>query len=151
LANKALEVGCRVVLPKVSVWGDLELYLVENLSSEVKVGSFGIEEPTGGSIGAVPPELVDCFIVPGVAFDTTGCRLGFGLGYFDRLLARRAPGAVVVALAFECQIRTDLPAEKHDVFMDFICTEERILDCRRQSDRTRAVPEPAVSREVKTT
>ena len=133
LMARALEVGCRVVVPRVAAEGLLGLYPIEALEGQVELGAFGIEEPRLGAAPPIEVEAVDCFIVPGVAFDPSGRRCGTGRGYFDRLLSRRAPESVVVALAFECQLQLALPAEEHDVPMDFICTERRILDCRRQS------------------
>ncbi len=138
------------MLPKVAEGGNLEIYAIEDLSSQVALGPFGIEEPVGGSAGPVPPGSVECFIVPGVPFDTSGRRCGFGRGYFDRLLARRASGALVVALAFECQITPVLPADEHDVLMDIICTEKRIYDCRTPTAGPQVEPKPAVGKEVKT-
>lgn len=133
LVTKALEVGCTVVLPKVVGNDHMELYQVEDLRSQVVLGSFGIEEPLVESAAPVPPESVDLFVVPVVAFDLTGRRCGSGRGYFDRVLTRRASGSLVIALAFECQLQPSLPAEDHDVPMDFICTDKRIIHCRGQS------------------
>jgi 5-formyltetrahydrofolate cyclo-ligase len=141
LVVEALEAGCRVLLPKVAEGGNLELYPVEDLSSQLEAGPFRIEEPIGGSAEPVNPGSVDCFIVPGVGFDTSGRRCGFGRGYFDRLLASRASGALVVALAFECQITSALPADDHDVLMDIICTEEMIYDCRSQAAGLQVEPQ----------
>jgi len=143
LVGRALEVGCRVVVPRVAAEGRLELYPIEALEGQVELGAFGIEEPRLGAASPLEAEAVDCFIVPGVAFDPSGRRCGTGRGYFDRLLSRRAPESVVVALAFECQLQPALPAEEHDVPMDFICTERRILDCRRQSGGP--LPEPQLT------
>lgn len=148
LVQRAIETGCAVVLPRVSVNGDLELYQVRDLSSELEVGSFGLEEPVRVSNASMPVEMVECFVVPGVAFDTSGRRLGFGLGYFDRLLARRTEDSLVVALAFECQITPAVPAHEHDISMDIICTEERVIDCRGQSLKPQVVSQPADGREV---
>lgn len=148
LVKQAIASDCTVVLPRVAVDGELELYQVRDLSSQVEVGSFGIEEPIRGTKASLPVELVDCFVVPGVAFDPSGHRLGFGLGYFDRLLARRTEESLVVALAFECQIMPAVPALEHDILMDIICTEERVIDCREQSVKPRVVSQPADGREV---
>lgn len=150
LVAEALEKGCRVVLPKVAEGGRLELYPVEDPATQLEAGPFGIQEPMGGSAEPVSAGSVDCFFVPGVAFDTSGRRCGFGGGYFDRLLARRARGSLVVALAFECQMTPDLPAYDHDVIMDIICTEKKTYHCRRSTTEPRVDERPAVGREVKT-
>ena len=72
----------------------------------------------------------DLFLVPGLLFDPAGARLGHGKGFYDRILARRAPGSVVVALAFDWQVLGEpLPAEPHDVSMDLIATPSRVIAC----------------------
>jgi 5-formyltetrahydrofolate cyclo-ligase len=146
LVARALADGCRVVVPRVAGEGRLELYAIEDLDADVKTGAYGVDEPSAGAAGPIEPEAVDCFVVPGVAFDPSGRRCGSGRGYFDRLLARRAPGSLVVALAFECQLQPTLPAQEHDIPMDFICTEERVLDCRGQSLGERVQVRPAARR-----
>ncbi len=147
LISGAMAAGCRVVVPKVSAAGRLALYTVDDLHRQTGRGPFGVDEPLGSTSSEVAPESVDCFVVPGVAFDASGRRCGFGEGYFDRLLSRRAPEAPVVALAFECQLLPAVPADEHDVLMDFICTEDRVLDCRRQSGRPQVASQPAFGKE----
>ena len=71
----------------------------------------------------VNPEELDLVMVPGVAFDPRGGRMGQGKGYYDRLLARVRPDAPLVALAFDCQIFPEIPVAEHDVFMDTVITE----------------------------
>jgi 5-formyltetrahydrofolate cyclo-ligase len=147
LVEKALEAGCRVVLPRVSPEGGLLLYPVEDLSTDLEPGAFGIEEPCLDGRAPVEPEEVDCFVVPGVAFDESGRRCGRGRGFYDRLLARRSSGALTVGLAFECQMEPAVPAEKHDVALDFICTERRTIQCRRLSQEPGACPRPQAPKE----
>lgn len=91
-------------------------------------GKFGILEPGAGS-----PELelnqLDLVLVPGVAFDVSGRRLGRGHGYYDRLLANLA--AIKCGVAFDPQITAELPAEPHDVRLDCILTPTRWLQFSR--------------------
>jgi 5-formyltetrahydrofolate cyclo-ligase len=72
-------------------------------------------------------DRLDLVVVPGVAFDPQGNRLGWGAGYYDRLLAQVRADAPIVALAFECQIVPAIPPESHDVPVDVIVTEQRII------------------------
>ncbi len=75
----------------------------------------------------VDPAQVDLALIPGIAFDRLGTRLGFGGGYFDKLLPFM-PKAVRMALAFENQVaHVDLPMETHDIRMHFIVTEKQII------------------------
>lgn len=68
-------------------------------------------------------------IIPGIAFDTRGNRLGFGKGFFDKFLKKLPEKTLKIALAFSCQIVKQVPAEAHDVKMDFIITENGIYEC----------------------
>ena len=85
----------------------------------------GIETPVSGD--ALPPEQLDLVLVPGIAFDWNGNRLGFGKGYFDRFLARcRCPA---IGLAYEAQLVDAIEAEAHDVPMNKIVTEKAVYVC----------------------
>jgi len=70
---------------------------------------------------------LDLVIVPGVAFDRKGHRLGFGAGYYDRFLPKLRPGVKKIAVAFEVQLVDSVPAEEHDIRMDAILTEEQLI------------------------
>ena len=74
------------------------------------------------------PGQLDLAVVPGVGFDLAGRRLGRGGGHYDRFLAS-APGLPAVGLAYEFQIRDVLPGEPHDRDVNWIVTEERVIDC----------------------
>ncbi|MFH0810833.1 MAG: 5-formyltetrahydrofolate cyclo-ligase [Pseudomonadota bacterium] len=95
-------------------------------SADLAPSELGIMEPRPECACPVPPAGIDLILVPGTAFDARGNRLGYGQGYYDRLLAD-APEALRVALAFECQLLPSVTAEPHDLPMDVILTEERCL------------------------
>jgi 5-formyltetrahydrofolate cyclo-ligase len=95
--------------------------------SELSQGTFGILEPKKDFIRKILPEEIDLVIVPGIAFDIKGHRIGYGKGYYDRLLKKTK--AVKIGFAFELQIIDEVPKEAHDVPMDKIITEKRIIDC----------------------
>ena len=103
----------RIILPVV-VGDDLVLRSYHGRHELVK-GAYGIEEPTG------PPflqlEQIECIVVPGVAFDSQGNRLGRGKGYYDRLLPR-LPQAYKIGLCFPFQRVKQVPAEPFDIRMD---------------------------------
>ena len=93
-------------------------------------GPLGIPEPAEKAWTDIAS--YDLFIVPGLLFDAAGTRLGHGKGFYDRILAQRAPGSVVVALAFDWQLlEAPLPAEPHDVPMDAIATPTRLVRTAR--------------------
>lgn len=86
-------------------------------------GPYGILEPA--RVSAVDPRFLDLAILPGVAFDLKGARLGYGKGVFDKLL--RGTNCKKIGLAYDFQIVEDLPREKHDLVMDVVVTEKRVL------------------------
>ena len=103
----------------------LGLWLLEDLS-ELKPGTWGILEPPESKWGEkeVSPEQLDLVMVPGVAFDHEGGRLGNGAGYYDRLLQEVRPDTELTAVCYESQICDKIIMEKHDVYMDTILTEQ---------------------------
>ncbi|MGC8530337.1 MAG: 5-formyltetrahydrofolate cyclo-ligase [Leptospirillia bacterium] len=90
-------------------------------------GPFGILEPETAL--AVPPCEVDVFFLPGIAFDQRGGRLGYGKGYFDRLLAERNARGIRVGLAFSNQIVEKVPTGPYDHPMHYLVTEEGWVSC----------------------
>ncbi len=116
--------GRQVVYPRVS-GGSLEFVAVED-RTQLKRGAFGVLEPSGSE--AVMSQALDLLVVPGVAFDLVGYRLGYGKGFYDRVLHGEKRPGLLVGLCFELQLVAELPFEAHDVKMDRIVTEDRILD-----------------------
>ncbi len=93
---------------------------------DLKPGKFGVPEP---SEKMNYDGKIDLIIVPGLAFDDSGSRIGFGKSYYDRFL-KQHDGSLKVGLAFESQIVGMVPAEQHDVPVDIIITEERVIRCK---------------------
>jgi 5-formyltetrahydrofolate cyclo-ligase len=90
---------------------------------------FVIQEPLP-SAPPVDPAEVDVVLVPGLAFDTRGHRLGFGQGFYDRLLPR-CTRAVRIGLCFELSMLIEVPNAAHDAPVDFVITERRTIACMR--------------------
>ena len=107
----ALSVGCAVVAPR---WNgtDYELVRLQDFATLVK-GPHGILEPPAGP--AVRPEDVRAWLVPGLAFTKDGGRLGYGGGWYDRLLCRAAKQTPKIGIAYGFQLVDELPTEPHDV------------------------------------
>lgn len=95
---------------------------------------FQFREPAA-SLPVVPVEQLDLVIVPGIAFDAQGRRLGRGAGYYDRFLATMGSQASLCALAFNPQLVEAVPAEAHDVPVQLIFTETRVIRCCCTEDR----------------
>lgn len=91
---------------------------------DLEPGTWGILEPKADCRRPVAVDEIDMVIVPGVAFDSDGNRLGYGGGYYDRFIPRLKPGTPTVAVAFQIQIVPRLIPEKYDRLMDWVITEE---------------------------
>jgi len=93
---------------------------------ELETGHYGIREPKADRLRVVPPEEIDAVLVPAVAFDRRGYRVGYGGGYYDRFLPK-APQAVTIGAVFACQIVPEVPRDRYDVQVERIVTEEGII------------------------
>lgn len=125
--EEALRSGKRIVLPKVDNANKrLKLYEILN-TDEIKLGFWGIPEPEAIPERERDINEVDLVIMPGVAFDTQGTRLGYGAGYYDKLLSGLKRNIPLIAIAYEEQIVDTLPSEDHDVRIDMIVTDKRII------------------------
>ncbi len=123
----ALSRGKRVVLPKVErAKKELLLYRIES-TDELREGFMGIREPAVKEERLVAPEELEFIMTPGVAFDEKGGRLGYGGGYYDRLLGRLGRRPPLVAVAYEEQLVREVPVAGHDVRVDRIVTDRRVI------------------------
>ena len=94
------------------------------------IGPLGILQPKRDLWQTLSPDEIDLVIVPGVAFDERGNRIGFGMGFYDRFLKRTSSRTKTVALAFELQLVPIIPSQPYDVPVDYIITEKRVINCR---------------------
>lgn len=117
-----------VVLPAFDVIKyKMTLMKIDNVDADLTLGPRGILEPDAGKCNVVPIECIDIAIIPGVAFDEKGGRIGSGDGYYDRLIPKLPITTRKVALAFEGQIIPQVQMESHDKYVDIIITEKRII------------------------
>lgn len=123
-AQAALDDGKIVAFPKTLQEG-IAFYQVEDLTAFAE-GAFHVMEPCSDRRLTEGAPLI---LTPGVAFDKTGGRMGYGGGYYDRYGAR-CPGAVRIGIAYECQLAEKLPLEPHDIPMEAVITETNIYECR---------------------
>lgn len=123
-----LQEGRRVAVP-VHLHGTAQPLLFAEIHAltELVPNHFGILQPPPQAARLLPTTAIPLFLVPGLAFDPAGRRLGYGLGFYDRAFADAAPGALKVGLAFELQVLEKVPADPHDVPMDFVVTEDRVI------------------------
>lgn len=118
--------GKDVFLPWVET-GRLRIARVEDLEHGLAPGFAGLREPHPDRRTPVPPDRLDAAVVPGVAFDRRCARLGYGGGYFDRLLAEVAQSTIVVGVAYDVQLVDTLPSEPHDRHVDVIVTDVGVV------------------------
>jgi 5-formyltetrahydrofolate cyclo-ligase len=130
--RELLEVRLARKSPTAVVYRDgatLGMCLIGSLD-ELKVNSFDLFEPSlalrSEAARQCPPGEVDVFLIPGLAFDLTGGRLGYGRGYYDSLLTGARPRSTLIGLAFDCQIVDRVPMTGHDVAVGLIVTESGV-------------------------
>ncbi len=124
LLVEALAAGKRVCYPLVS--GDQLQFFEVHSPADLQVGCFGICEPDSQAAEILPSQL-DLLLVPGVAFDRCGHRLGYGRGYFDRLLKNAAFSGLSVGFCYEFQVHEELPVEEHDQPVALLVTNTQVF------------------------
>jgi 5-formyltetrahydrofolate cyclo-ligase len=128
LVRSLLQARRRVAVPTQHAPGGKPSFAEVRDWNELSPNSLGFLEPAREGLRIVPTESIDLFLVPGVAFDTAGGRLGYGLGFYDRALAEASGTARKIGLSFDLQIVNKVPLSEHDVLMDMIITESRVID-----------------------
>jgi 5-formyltetrahydrofolate cyclo-ligase len=124
----AYDYGKVVVLPAFNAeTHKMNLMKVDSIENDLRDGPRGVSEPDPDRCKRVPIDKIDIAIIPGIAFDEKGARIGTGQGYYDRLIPKLSITTRKVALAFEEQIVPQIPMESHDKFVDIIITDKRII------------------------
>ncbi len=127
IVESLLSSGKRTFFPQYQAKNKIyALAEVKDLEKDLTLGRYGIPEPANHLTTCQPDELTNClWIIPGVAFDREGSRLGRGGGYYDRLLHKGK--GTISAVAYNWQLIDDIPVERHDQKVDIIVTEDEIL------------------------
>ena len=139
-ANNSNEVGTKNILMRTHAYNKIivlpafntetfamTLMKVDALEKDLTAGPRGVIEPNPDRCKVVPIERIDIAIIPAVALDEKGGRIGSGEGYYDRLIPELSITTRKVALAFEEQIIPQIPIESHDKHIDIIITDKRII------------------------
>ncbi|MDF1535229.1 MAG: 5-formyltetrahydrofolate cyclo-ligase [bacterium] len=124
LMDRLLEKGKTVAVPDWEGWKQgfgLRTAAIAGLN-DLDLESRVVPQPSRVEGNIVPVDEIDIFLLPGLAFDLRGNRLGMGGGYFDRLLARASSTATFLGLAYNFQVITHLPAESHDIRVHDVVT-----------------------------
>jgi len=128
ILKRAYQYNKIVVLP---VFGDnrpgVKLYKIDDIKSDLKAGPGGVIRPDINRCKRVPIDRIDIAIIPSIALDEKGGRIGTGRGNYDRLIPKLAITTRKVSLALEDQIVPQIPMESHDKHVDIIITEKRTI------------------------
>ncbi|MBB6215770.1 5-formyltetrahydrofolate cyclo-ligase [Anaerosolibacter carboniphilus] len=126
-----LSVGKNVMVP-ISIPSTKQMQFSQLLdpAQDLITGNYGILEPKQDAMRIVDPNSLDLILVPGVAFDSHGYRIGYGGGYYDRFFSQQNKKIPSIALAFDLQIVEEIPMDPFDHPVDYIITETRIIACK---------------------
>lgn len=129
IIEKGWEEGKRIVVPKCEpVTKDMTFRVLESFD-QLEVVYYGLEEPKENETKAILAGAINLMIVPGLAYNRNGYRIGFGGGYYDRFLCNFS--GKTASLAFEeVQLVEELPIEEHDIPVNMIITNEQVILCR---------------------
>jgi 5-formyltetrahydrofolate cyclo-ligase len=130
MIHRALEENKTVCVPCTDI-NDKSMVAsrILDLDYDLFTGNYDIPEPKRECLRPLAAEKIDVILMPGVAFDMRGGRLGYGAGYYDRFIENCQPHCKLIALAFELQIVDRVPCADHDAPIHKIITEKRVIDC----------------------
>ena len=128
LLRKLAEEGARLALPCVTARGQSLVFRIFHPNDRLMLGPLGILEPSPAAAELVP----DIMLVPLAAFDAQGHRIGYGAGHYDYTLAhlRKMKAITAIGVAFAVQQIKAVPAQPHDVALDYVLTEKKVFDFR---------------------
>ncbi len=125
IMQTALDDGKRIVLPVTDgETGEITPYYAER-DTRFQIGAFSVQEPDSSDVARL--EDIDVILVPGIAFDMSGARVGFGKGCYDRLL--KNADAIKVGYCYDFQISGSIQVEEYDILMDYIVSENGMIKC----------------------
>jgi 5-formyltetrahydrofolate cyclo-ligase len=120
--EEAWSAGKRVVLPKADPETKSLAFYQLKRGEPLVSGSYGIPEPPGEESARIPPDAIDLVVVPGVAFDEQGYRLGYGGGYYDRFFSRHPGPFQRIGVAYPFQVVSTVYPDVHDQRLDGLIT-----------------------------
>jgi 5-formyltetrahydrofolate cyclo-ligase len=131
LIGELLHLGKKVGLPVCREDLSLEVRVISSLNQVVQreIGKIALFEPVKET-PLIRPEVLDLIIIPGLAFDLSGNRLGHGAGYYDRFLHNIPSHIIKLGLAYNFQVIPEVPASSHDIPVDGLLTERNYFDFR---------------------
>jgi 5-formyltetrahydrofolate cyclo-ligase len=128
----ALAHGKRIAVPKVDGERGMKFSELTHPVRELRPGYRNIPEPRPEFFRPVEVSTMNLLIVPGIAYDEAGNRLGQGAGFYDRLLGELAGRIPIIAPAFEAQVVPEVPVGPGDHKVDTLVTEKRVIECKKR-------------------
>lgn len=129
IINYLITQNKKVIVPYTDIANKrLRLFYLNDIA-ELKIGSYNILEPDPNTAKEAKEENIDLAVVPGSVFDVKGGRMGYGGGFYDRLLPKLRKDVPKIAVAFELQIVDEVPRGYYDQLIDMIVTEKRVIIC----------------------
>ena len=129
MIKESLRLGKRVLVPITDLVEDKIVFSEIKNFDDLLPSTFDILEPSPELRKILPYEAIRLIVVPGIVFDLSGHRIGYGLGFYDKMLPQLTKYVTKIGLAFELQVVEKLPNETHDAKLNKIITEERIIEC----------------------
>ncbi|MFC2149365.1 5-formyltetrahydrofolate cyclo-ligase [Candidatus Auribacterota bacterium] len=137
IIKNALKRGKSCSVPYCGPEGDMLVPAKIKDFGDLVRGRYGVLQPSDEAVSEIEPRLIDMFIVPGVVFDRSGLRIGWGKGYYDRFLGLNAPDKPKVGLAYDLQVINNIKNEEaHDVSVDIIITQKEEIRSKDQRPKT---------------
>lgn len=128
LIEKCQALGKKVIVPYCVNQGKKIIPVeIRDVENDLVKSKFGYMEPKKEIIEAVDTETIDLIIIPGIAFDRNCYRIGFGAGYYDRFLGKLNFKISTIGLIYDFQLIELMPVEQHDIPVDYVITEKRIV------------------------
>ena len=128
VVTRCLNDGKALVLPRMDYAGDrIVAHRVDDPATQLVLGQMDLVEPDPAKTAVAAPDQIDLVVVPGLAFDLEGNRIGWGRGYYDAFLATLDGRALLMGLAYGFQVVESIEHDGHDVPMDLIVTEATTL------------------------
>jgi 5-formyltetrahydrofolate cyclo-ligase len=129
MIKECLKLGKRVLVPITDLVEDKIVFSEIKSFDDLLPSTFEILEPVPELRKILPHEAIRLIVVPGIVFDLHGHRIGYGLGFYDKMLPQLTKYVSRIGLAFELQVVEKIPNEIHDAKLNKIITEERVIEC----------------------
>jgi 5-formyltetrahydrofolate cyclo-ligase len=139
MIQRSIEIGKRVNIPRMQLDGlSLEVCQIRDLDSDTAPGMFGIIEPTESAEKCADTSRIDLCVIPGIAFDRRGHRIGWGKGFYDRFLATLSEHTKKFGLAYDFQLLEKINSHDRDIPLDGLITESEVLRFEHNHDFTKS-------------